>query len=207
MDRMLQQVKRRKRLAMIALVIAILAAALGAFLAARAPAVSSVQIAACIPTSGGVCARFPIVSGANLNGATLTLPADFAGDYNLVVVSFDEGQTARAADWLPLAQAFAAQRGDFAYYSVPVMKAVNPLMRGVIVGGMVVMIPDDGLRERTIMLFLDDQQAFLDALAIPDLDAIQVLLLNNQGEVLWRASGDYSETMGDALRKEMRNRS
>jgi len=180
----------------------VIAAAL-AVIAANAPAASTVQVASCVRADGGTCIVFPTVTGANLNRVAFMLPADFAGDYNLVVVSFDEGQTARAADWLPLAQALAAQRPDFAYYSVAVMKAVSPLMRGVIVGGMVVMIPDDGLRERTIMLFLDDKQAFLDALAIPDLDAVQALLLDAQGQVLWRTSGDFTPEQGDSLRAEL----
>lgn len=167
--------------------------------AASAPDASSVRVSACLEADGGTCIRFPAVSGTNLLGTAYALPQDFTGDYNLVVLSFDENQTVRAEGWLPLARELADQNRDFAYYSLPTLKAMTPLVRGIITGGMSVVIPDEHLRSVTIMLFLDELDTFLSGLAITDTDNLQIFLLNAAGEVLWRASGDFNEAAGNEL--------
>ena len=172
---------------------------------ANAPEASGVRVSPCIESDGGACLKFPAVSGTNLLGTAYDLPQDFAGAYNLIVISFDEEQTVRAEGWLPLAREIAERDPDFAYYSLPTLKAMTPLVRGIITGGMTVVIPDEHLREITIMLFLDDLDAFVNGLSITDKNGLQVLLLNAAGEVIWRASGDYSDTSGNDLRAAIRS--
>lgn len=163
-----------------------------------APVASSVQVAECL-RAGEECLRFPTVTGTNLLGEARTLPADFGAAYALVVVSFEEQQTVRAQGWLPLARQIADSRGDVRFYSVPVLGAVNPLVRTFIMGGMVTLIPDEALRGATVMLFLEDKQQFIDALRIPDLADLQTFLLDSQGQVLWHAAGDYAPAAGEDL--------
>jgi hypothetical protein len=50
------------------------------------------------------------------------------------------------------------------------------------------------------MLFLDDLDAFLSGLSINDTSQLHLFLLNAAGEVVWQASGDYSDASGNALR-------
>lgn len=167
---------------------------------ANAPEVSGVRVSSCIESDGGTCIQFPAVNGTNLLGTAYVLPQDFAGTYNLVVISFDEEQTVRAEGWLPLARELAERNPDFAYYSLPTLKAMTPLVRGIITGGMNVVIPDDHLREITIMLFLDNLDAFLSGLSINDTSQLHLFLLNAAGEVVWQANGDYTESAGNDLR-------
>lgn len=167
---------------------------------ANAPEASGVRVSSCIESDGGTCIKFPTVMGTNLLGTAYDLPQDFAGANNLVVISFDEDQTVRAEGWLPLARELAEQNPDFAYYSLPTLKAMTPLVRGIITGGMNVVIPDEQLREITIMLFLDDLDAFLSGLSINDTSQLHLFLLNPAGEVVWQASGDYSDALGNDLR-------
>ena len=167
---------------------------------ANAPEASGVRVSSCIESDGGACIKFPAVTGTNLLGTTYDLPQDFGGTHNLVVISFDEEQTVRAEGWLPLARELAEQTPDFAYYSLPTLKAMTPLVRGIITGGMNVVIPDEQLREITIMLFLDDLDAFLSGLSINDTSQLHLFLLNAAGEVIWQASGDYSDESGTDLR-------
>ena len=167
---------------------------------ANAPEASGVRVMPCIESDGGACVKFPTVSGTNLLGTAYELPKDFAGAYNLVVISFDEEQTVRAEGWLPLAREIAERNPDFAYYSLPTLKAMTPLVRGIITSGMTVVIPDEHLREITTMLFLDDLDAFLSVLSINDTSQLHLFLLNAAGEVIWQASGDYSDASGSDLR-------
>lgn len=166
----------------------------------NAPVASSVQVVECLQAAEG-CLQFPTITGTNLLGEEQTLPADLARAYNLVIVSFEEEQTTRAQGWLPLAQELAGIRSNFTFYSLPILGGdINPLVRGLILGGMVALIPDEALRRATIMFFLEDKQRFLDVLQIPDVDGLQLFLLDAQGQVLWRAAGDYAEAPGDELR-------
>ncbi len=190
---------RRHRVLSAVVVCIIAAAAFAVFLAANAPDTSGVRVAACLEADGE-CIQFPTVDGTNLNGQAFVLPVDFTGDINLVIVSFEEAQTVRAASWLPLARELAVAKPAFAYYSVPVLPSVNLLLRGVISGGMLLLIPDPDVRDVTIMLFLDDIDVFLRALAIPNRDTIQAFLVSDAGSILWRASGEYTNGSGAALR-------
>jgi hypothetical protein len=146
------------------------------------------------------CLRFPVVTGENLPGQSFTLPADFTGESVLVIVPFDERQQVDALAWLPLARDLASTDSGFAYYNVPVFPSLSAPMRVLIRGGMVLTIGDEALRAVTITVFLEDLAPFLSDLNIPNTDAMQVFLLNGDGEVLWRGVGEYSAGQGDSLR-------
>jgi hypothetical protein len=192
---------RRRRLLAIGIVVVLLLAAAAVLLISRAPALSSVGVSSqpCI-ASGDACLRFPTISGENLPGDAFNLPADFAGQRDLVIVPFDEEQQVKAAGWLPLAQELAAAHPDFAYYSLPIFPAMAAPMRAIIRTGMSFTITDADLRALTITAFLDDRDAFLAALDILNTDAMQVFLLDEAGVVIWRGVGEYDDAQGDALR-------
>ncbi|MEP7290180.1 MAG: hypothetical protein ABI835_00300 [Chloroflexota bacterium] len=165
----------------------------------RAPALSSVQSRSCI-ASADACLRFPLISGENLPGQAFSLPADFAGTRTLVIVPFDEAQQVNASTWLPLARELAQSQPDFAYDNLPVFPGMSAPVRAFIRAGMNLTIPDAELRSLTITVFLDDRDAFLAALNIPDIDAMQVFLLNADGDVIWRGAGEFTSEQGDSLR-------
>ncbi len=66
--------------------------------------------------------------------------------------------------------------------------------------GMRAGIPDRAARERTITLYID-KQAFLRALNMPDEDHIYILLMDQEGNVLWQARGANTEENSASLRQ------
>lgn len=178
-----------------ALALVVLAAAAFVFVS-RAPNVSTVAE----ESRAASRERFPVISGQNLPGETLTLPADFAGDAVLVIVPFDEDQQTRALKWLPFARDLAAEQPGFSYYDVPVFPEMSAAVRTFVRAGMLIAIPDADLRARTILVFLDDRDSFLAALDIPNTDELAAFLLNRSGEILWRGAGDFTDVQGDELR-------
>ena len=76
---------------------------------------------------------------------------------------------------------------------------MNRLAQGFINSGMRGGIPDRLARERTITLYLDKDR-FRQALDMPDEDHIYVLLLDQDGHVLWRERGVFSPDKGAALK-------
>jgi hypothetical protein len=84
------------------------------------------------------------------------------------------------------------------YYELPVIQRLNVLARTFINEGMRSGIPDRLARARTITLYLD-KVAFRRALELPHEDDIYVLLVDRQGQVLWRSGGAFTPEKGEGL--------
>jgi hypothetical protein len=148
-------------------------------------------------------ARFPTVSGSNLQRQKLTLPQDFQGERNLVFVAFERWHQTQVDTWIPLARQLEAAHPGLLYYELPTIQRLNGLARTFVNEGMRAGIPDPVARERTITLYLD-KRAFRQALQLPDEESIYVLLLDRQGRVLWRAEGAFTQDKGESLASAIR---
>ena len=142
--------------------------------------------------------HFPVVSGFNLNRQEYEFPRDFGGDYNLVILPFQQYQQQIVNTWIPFAQELEASFPGFIYYELPTIYEMPVLSRTFLNEGMRAGIPDQTARERTITLYLD-KQAFKSALDIPSEDDIHVFLVNRDGEILWRTAGVYTSDKANEL--------
>ncbi|GAB4460662.1 MAG: hypothetical protein Kow0031_40110 [Anaerolineae bacterium] len=147
--------------------------------------------------------RFPIVAGANLERQKLTLPDDFEGDLNVVVIAFEQWQQSLVDTWIPHLQQLEAENPELRYYELPTIREMNIFSRTFINEGMRMGIPNDTARQRTITLYLD-KRAFKVALDIRTERTITVLLVNRAGEVVWRTSGPFSPELGATLAETIR---
>jgi hypothetical protein len=147
--------------------------------------------------------QFPTVSGSNLQRNKLTLPQDFQGELNLVLIAFQQWQQTQVDTWIPFARQLEKDHPAVRYYELPTIQRLNTLARTFINEGMRAGIPDLVARERTITLYLD-KKAFREALQLPGEDDIHVLLLDRQGWVLWRAEGAFTPDKGESLAAAIR---
>jgi len=168
----------------------------------NAPDASSLVEQACTQDDAD-CRIFPIVTGANLNDVALTLPEDFAGEFNLVVVTFEQDQQVAAADWYPFLNDLAQADDRLNLYNIAALPDLNPMIRSMITGGLNATVTDEIVRNVLILLFLEDQQAFLDALEISDTSQIILLLLDADGHVLWQGAGEYSDELAADLQTQI----
>jgi hypothetical protein len=136
---------------------------------------------------------FPTVNGSNLQRAKLTLPQDFAGKYNLLFIAFQQWQQEEVNSWIPLAESSEAQFPGLVYYELPTIRALSAFSKFFINEGMRAGIPNPKSRERTITLYLEKDD-FRAALDLGDEEHIFALLINRQGEELWRARGPHSQS-------------
>jgi hypothetical protein len=141
---------------------------------------------------------FPVVSGSNLARQQLTLPADFEGDRNVVLIAFQQWQQSLIDTWIPFVKRLEQDHSGVRYYELPVIQRLNVLARTFINKGMRSGIPDRLARARTITLYLD-KVAFRRALDLPHEDDIYVLLVDRQGQVVWRAGGAFTPEKGEGL--------
>lgn len=135
---------------------------------------------------------FPTVSGSSLQREKLTLPQDFAGEYNLLFIAFQQWQQDEVNTWINLAESLEARFLGLVYYELPTIRSLNALSKFFINEGMRAGIPNPKSRERTITLYLDKDD-FRAALNLEDEEHIFVLLIDQQGKELWRARGPHSQ--------------
>lgn len=141
---------------------------------------------------------FPTVNGSNLQRAKLTLPQDFESDYNLLFIAFQQWHQDEVNTWIPLAESCEAQFPGLVYYELPTIRSLNAFSRFFINEGMRAGIPNPKSRERTITLYLEKDD-FRTALGLEDEEHIFALLIDHQGNELWRARGPHSQVSEASL--------
>lgn len=149
--------------------------------------------------------QFPAVTGSNLQRKSLSLPAEFEGELNLVFIAFQQWQQRQVDSWIPFAKHLEASYPELRYYELPTIQKRNRLARTFINEGMRAGIPDPVARERTITLYLD-KNAFRQALRLPHEDNIYVLLLDHRGQIMWQAEGAFNQEKGESLKSELEAR-
>jgi len=141
--------------------------------------------------------QFPPLTASNLAGQTLSLPADFGGRRNLLLIAFERRQQQNVDTWLHQMKRYENVSG-FHYFELPTIERMNLVTRWFIDNGMRRGIPDPGQRARTITLYLD-KDPFCQSLRITDQKQIYAVLVDPSGTVLWRAEGDFDEAKGASL--------
>ncbi len=149
--------------------------------------------------------KFPRIKATSLEDKEFTLPRDFEGELNLTLIAFQRWQQEQVDSWLPLARQLRAAQPDFRYYELPTIYRGNPVFRWWLDTVMKTGIPDANARAITITLYLD-KSVFREALGITREDTIQALLVNREGEVIWRGEGAFTPELGQALTEAITGR-
>jgi hypothetical protein len=132
--------------------------------------------------------RFPRLRGATLSGKILVLPAGIEGEIALLLIPFQRAQRSEVDTWIRLAQRFTDRFDRFTYYELLTIERDSAVARAVINTGMRSGLLDPSVGDSTLTLYLD-QASFRQALGIQNEDEITALLINGEGEILWRAKG------------------
>ncbi|MGB0123822.1 MAG: hypothetical protein WA419_03300 [Silvibacterium sp.] len=133
-------------------------------------------------------AVFPALTSYNLDRAKLNLPADFAGQLDLLLISFQPEQQTQIDTWMTLAQALQHTNFNFQWYRMPVSSRENIVFRWWENSSM---RSDESDPETWpwIMPLYVDKENFRRNLQIPNEHQIAIVLVNKQGKVLWQATG------------------
>jgi hypothetical protein len=142
--------------------------------------------------------KFPDVSGSNLLRQKLRLPADLQGDLNILFIPFQQWQQSLVNAWVPAARQMEASFPGVCFYEIPVIQKMNILSQTFINEGMRAGIPNHVTRQKTVTLYLD-KKAFRRALDMPNEETIYILVVDRQGNIVWRTEGAYSPEKGADL--------
>ena len=141
---------------------------------------------------------FPRLDARDLEGRRRSLPDDFEGPSNLVVVAFRREQQAMVDTWVAWFEGISAAYPALRCYEVPVLATRWSPARGFIDGGMARAVREREARRRTLTVYTDVRRV-TDALAIDDTGTVTVLLVGADGRVRWRATGAMTEVAGAEL--------
>jgi hypothetical protein len=147
--------------------------------------------------------HFPTVSGFNLDRQELEFPRDFAGDLNLLFVPFQQYQQRTVNTWIPFAQELEETYPGVVYYELPTIDEMPMVARTFVNEGMRAGIPDPKARSRTITLYIDTA-SFMQATDISGKEEVHILLVDREGRILWRTTGDFNDQKGQDLLEVIR---
>lgn len=133
-------------------------------------------------------AVFPHITSYSLSRAKVNLPADFAGQLNLLLISFEPEQQTQIQTWLSTAQGLQHTNFNLHWYRLPVSSRENMVFRWWDNSSMRSDQSDPEIWPWIIPLYVD-KDAFRKPLQIPTGKQIAILLVNKEGNVLWRSEG------------------
>lgn len=139
-------------------------------------------------TPGPQLGEFPAIQATSLDGAKLHLPRDFAGQLNLVVISFAREQQQEVDTWIPVAQQIQSAHSNFSYYELPTTSRDNLLYRWWFDAALRSNTTDKTLRSRTLTAYVSKHN-FHKTLHIADEKRVVALLVDRTGKVYWRVDG------------------
>jgi len=143
--------------------------------------------------------HFPTIKGRTVNRDPRTIPQDFTGQFNVVILAFTREHQADVNNWLPFLGTLKNAHSTIEVYELPVLPELSPRRRQMLDDVMYMGIPEYDTRDRTITLYTDIQ-AFLQPMNITDQSIIHTLLVDQTGGVHWYAPGIYTEAKGISLR-------
>lgn len=147
-------------------------------------------------------AHFPTVTSYNLAKARVTLPAAFTANRNLLLLSFDTGDTPQLDNWVSSIQSLTHLNSGLDYYLLPIAEEKNPLYRWWDNSAMRSDFTDPQLWPRVVPLYVNEKQ-FRQELQLPPKSNVVVLLTDRSGNVLWRAFGPPDQQKLNALRAQL----
>jgi hypothetical protein len=133
--------------------------------------------------------RFPTISARDLEHHEYTLPDDLPGTWRIVLMPFKRWQQIVVSAWTAALEPLTSVHADLTVWEVPTLSRMWAPARAYIDGGMKAGIPDLDVRLHTLTAYtsLEDVARALD---IQGFDAVQVFLLDADGEIVWRESGE-----------------
>lgn len=142
--------------------------------------------------------KFPTTTARSLEGREVTLPADFTGERNVVIVAFRRQQQGLVDSWVPWLETRAAADPGFRFYELPTIGRTWVPVRRFIDGGMAAAIREPVVLRRTLTIY-GDVRHVTTPLAIENRSTIALFLVDGSGTVRWSGSGGFDPTVARSL--------
>jgi len=141
---------------------------------------------------------FPVLIGRTLEGQEMRIPEDLPVGPRLLVLAFRRWQTQWIRTWEEPLQAVAAHCPALSIWEIPALSLGYLPARRFIDAGMRAGIPDASARAHTLTVYTNLRK-LADALELPSLQTIYLLLLDAYGAEVWRGQGAADDAQVRAM--------
>ena len=142
---------------------------------------------------------FPPLTAENLEKKVFSLPGDFAGEYNLLLITFESDQQREADSWLEALPDLLKGQSGISCYEISVASKEYKLARFVLNRAMRYEMKKQEQRERTFPVYID-KAPFDKSLGISSEERSTIVLVDKKGNVVWRENGLYYDIKGNAFK-------
>ena len=164
-------------------------------------ALAALVLAIASPYDSTVMGRLPTVIGQRFDRQPVAFPQGLPADRTLALVTFSPDQRKDAESWIKGLQ--LESDPSIAWVRMPVINdPKDPVARGAVEDRLLSRYATETER-RTLLPVFTDRAAFIQSLGIGNADRAYVLVINRDGEVLARVSGQYDEAKALALRETL----
>jgi hypothetical protein len=141
----------------------------------------------------------PEVKAETLNKAKITVPKDFTAERNILLFSFGRDMQAPVDAW---DAALAPDRDGAAVqvYNMPLIPNPGAIVRGFISGGMRGIYEDKAVRDRVVVMYVEEKTYF-PALGVTDKTAPLIVVTDKAGVEVGRVQGNFSDALLADVRK------
>jgi hypothetical protein len=133
--------------------------------------------------------RFPNIHGHDLEETAYEIPDGLPRGYRVILLPFKQWQQILVGQWQEAMAPALAGRDDVTAWEVPALSGLWKMARPYIDGGMRAGIPDIDVRRHTLTSY-GELDVITETLGITSFETIQVFLLDDAGEIVWRDSGE-----------------
>lgn len=146
------------------------------------------------PVHAGAGSAIPAVKAETLNKTKIEVPQGFTAAHNVLLFSFGRDMQKAVDDW---DAALAPDRDgvNVQVYNMPVIPNPGGLVRGFISGGMRDIYKDKNLRDRVIVLYVEEK-TYMPALGVTDKTAPLIVITDKAGVEVGRVQSALND---DAL--------
>lgn len=145
--------------------------------------------------------HIPATHGTSLTGTAVELPRALKGKVGVLVVGFSHASQGEVASWGRLLDANYAKSNDVVYFELPMLAAAPKILRGMIVKKMGSAVP--AAEKQHFVPLMEGEPAWRAAAHYDKPDDAYVLLVDDEGLVLWQIQGEASDPAWTALKKRL----
>ena len=161
----------------------------------------------CIAAALLMCATFAAAGQPSalptraLTGDRLVIPEDLPGRPSLLIVGFSRDSKSQTAAWSKRIEADPQLKGSILTYRVITLEDVPSPLRGFVTRSIRKEVPEP--LQGSFLVVTEQTDAWKQWLAFSSPDAAYMALLDAGHQVVWRAVGELTDTLFQALQLEV----
>lgn len=143
---------------------------------------------------------FPPVQARTLNKERFVVPGSFKAGRNILMLSFGRDMQEPVEAWDAALAPLRESQGSVQVYNMPVIPNPGAIIRGFINSGFRGLYTDEALRDRVVILFVDDEFYEAAGISVEDRTAPLIIVTDQDGGIHGRVSGQVNEAAVTAVR-------